>query len=219
MGKFLDLRGRVFGRLTVMKQDTARDGDRIRWLCRCSCGKSNVSILSASLMKGITRSCGCIRSEMIATRSTTHGMSRKSEYNIWTSMKDRCSNPNSPDSPDYHKRGIRVCSRWERFENFYADMGPRPPGFYIDRINNDGDYSPENCKWVSPIDSARNRRSNRILTFKGESKTMTEWSEILGIHQATLSNRINTYGWSVEKSLSTPARKIRKRRVDKTTKK
>lgn len=134
-----------------------------------------------------------------------HGLHGTSEYTIWKGIKDRCFNKNSKFYKNYGGRGIVVCDRWRNsFAAFLADMGRRPPGGYtIERINNDGDYEPDNCRWATRFDQARNTRANRLLTFRGESKCMAAWAGELGINLQTLSWRINEAGWSVERALST----------------
>jgi hypothetical protein len=119
-------------------------------------------------------------------------------------MRTRCTNPNVPNYKDYGGRGIAVCERWRSFEAFLADMGPRPGlGYSIERINNDGDYEPGNCRWADRAQQSNNRRNNRLLTWNGETKTLAEWSRTTGLDYAALLARLNR-GWSVERALSTP---------------
>ena len=128
-------------------------------------------------------------------------------YNAWSAMKSRCEYTENPAYNRYGGRGIKVCDRWQSFENFVNDIGDRPSSeFTIDRIDNDGDYSPENCRWADKTQQARNRRSNKIYLFQGESLTLPEWSERTGISASLLFARINYLGWTVEKSLSTKKR-------------
>jgi hypothetical protein len=118
-------------------------------------------------------------------------------------MLQRCQNPKHSAFADYGGRGIKVCERWQKVENFIADMGEPPPGMTLDRRENDGDYCPENCRWATRSEQRRNTRSNRILTFEGRSLCVVEWAEILGIKANTIHTRLRL-GWSVEKTLSTP---------------
>jgi hypothetical protein len=136
-------------------------------------------------------------------------MCRTPEYEAWASMKKRCYNPRSPYYKDYGARGIRVCVRWlEGFEYFYDDMGPRPGNDYsLDRIDNDSDYEPENCRWADRITQSRNRRNNHVLTVNGIAKTITEWGEITGIHRRTITSRLNR-GWHPEDAITIPVRKV-----------
>ena len=137
-----------------------------------------------------------------------HGMTRINgqitpTYLSWQRMKSRCSNPNAVDFARYGGRGIQVCDRWHSFENFLADMGERPEGLQLDRINNDGNYEPRNCRWVSKKENARNRSSNIQLTVNCETHTAIEWSEKTGISAAIILGRISR-GWDHEKAVSTP---------------
>lgn len=141
--------------------------------------------------------------------NTKHGLTYKiPEYGIWAAIKRRCHNPNALDYPRYGGRGITVCDRWkDSFETFLADMGRRPSNTHqIDRIDNQGPYSPENCRWISAKENSRNRRSNTLLTYKGETKTLAEWSEICNIKPATICMRLYRSKWSIEKTLETPVR-------------
>jgi hypothetical protein len=119
-------------------------------------------------------------------------------------MIKRCTNPNFKRYQDYGGRGIKVCDRWMDFANFYADMGDAPPGMSIDRIDNDGDYTPENCRWATTKQQCNNKRNNRILTLNGVSLTATQWCERIGLSQQTLASRLRA-GWPVERALTEPA--------------
>jgi len=128
-------------------------------------------------------------------------------YHSWAGMCARCRNKNNIMYQRYGARGITVCSRWLSFENFLADMGEKPAGTSLDRKDNDGNYCPENCRWATRNQQNRNRRSNRLLTYDGVTKCLVEWAETIGISKRTLANRVNRGGWSVEKALTTPARR------------
>lgn len=209
--RVIDITGQRFHRLVVLGQAPQQEAGKIRWRCQCDCGK--VVILPAGNMKnGHTKSCGCWLEERRPTFRRTHGWGslRKATekgrvYRVWSSAKQRCHNPTDDAYAYYGARGIVMCERWrESFEAFIEDMGPRPPGGTIDRRDNDGPYSPENCRWVTRRDQARNRRSSRPITWRGETRLMCEWSARLGIRVGTLSQRINGMGWSVERAFSTP---------------
>jgi len=134
-----------------------------------------------------------------------HNIAKMPEYNIWTQMKQRCANANMPNYAAYGGRGIAVCDRWrESFENFITDMGVRPGKDYsLDRIDNDGPYSPENCRWATRIEQGNNTRTNRWITYNGKTMTLSEWSRKLNIAKSTLRNRFKK-GWSVERAFSEP---------------
>lgn len=149
--------GERYGRLAVVTQ---RNPGEPRVQCRCDCG-SDRSV--PFRLWGKTQSCGCLRS--IRAR---HGMSNTSEYEIWAAMIQRCTNPKSPKWNDYGGRGITVCPSWRNFVNFHEDMGTRPDGLSLDRIDNDGPYSPENCRWATAVQQRNNRRPQRLRTHCGK---------------------------------------------------
>jgi len=208
---FKDLQGKRFGRLVVVAYAGRNKGQQgANWLCRCDCGSEGV-FYGGNLRSGNTTSCGCWRAENSRLMATTHGKKHTAEYNVWCSMKQRCYDRAHKSWHDYGSRGIRVSDRWlHSFENFYTDMGPRPgPGYEIDRIDNDGDYEPENCRWVRRVSNARNKRSNRVLTHNGQSLCISEWAEILGLTESAIAHRLSR-GWDMAKVLTTPLRKTRR---------
>jgi hypothetical protein len=164
MGKLIDLTGKVFGRLTVLKRGKTSKWGHIHWACRCSCGNVK-EICGTSLKKKNSSSCGCLQKELLTERNKTHGMHGSPEYISWQSMKNRCYNLERDNYHNYGGRGIIVCDRWlNSFENFYEDMGPRPDDDYysLDRIDSNGNYEPSNCRWATDEEQIINRRTTKI---------------------------------------------------------
>jgi hypothetical protein len=162
--KIVDITGQRFGRWTVLAlhPQRAHSGRQAMWLCRCRCGAERI-LLGQSLRRGDSTSCGCFRQEVLKKRNATHRLSRTRIYRIWTNMKTRCFNPRHRSYADYGGRGITVCDRWrESFSAFYADMGDPPNRFYsLDRIDNNGNYEPDNCRWATPLMQTHNQRPRR----------------------------------------------------------
>jgi hypothetical protein len=204
----IDIAGRRFGRLVAIEATRERFGNySVGWLCKCDCGNEKV-IGCGRLTLGRTRSCGCLRRDIITTHGATRDRGQTTEYTIWRGIKQRCLSPNYATYSDYGARGITICERWLSFENFVADMGSRPHGHSVERVDNEKSYSPDNCIWKLSSLQAQNRRSNRTITFNGETLCIAEWSRRTGIPGYCIIARLKRH-WSHEKALTTqiPARK------------
>lgn len=200
-----DLIGRKIGRLLVVELADAPDGKRA-WHCRCECGRVTRT-RQHELLSGRAQSCGCGRREKLLSRNTKHGKSRSKTYGIWASMLSRCNVQTDKGFYKYGARGIRVCERWHDFINFRADMGECPTGLSIDRIDNDGNYEPGNCRWATPKEQARNTRRNVFLEFDGQKRCVSDWAQRIGVAESTLRVRVRM-GWSADRVLTAPVKPI-----------
>jgi hypothetical protein len=151
--------------------------------------------------KRITRSCGCLRSEF--ARRVKHGQYATKTYGTWQSMMKRCYQPNNISYKNCGGRGITVCQQWHEFTNFFADMGERPVGKTLDRIDNNGNYEPGNCRWATPKEQSQNSRQPRFITYAGETMNLTEWSARLGMSLSNFSRRLRR-GWTIERAITEP---------------
>ncbi len=195
---FKDLTGRRFGRLSVLQLSDFRKGKHLYWHCKCSCGNTK-DIASTSLLGNFTRSCGCLVFENRC--NLQHGLTKSTEWRIWQDMKRRCYSPYREDYRLYGGRGIKVCDRWRSsFPAFLEDMGKRPIGLTLGRIDNDGDYEPNNCRWETALEQANNTRANRYITFRGITKTMAQWCRDLSIPYSRVQSRLDA-GYNAEVAL------------------
>ncbi len=193
--------------LTVVGAAPPSPKGSARWFCKCDCG--TIKSIQASNL-AIIASCGCYRKQFMRT----HGQYRTAEYKAWTHMRERCMNPANKHFASYGGRGITVCERWNQYENFIADAGPRPSSRHsLDRIDNDQGYSPENCQWTTRSVQMQNTRRTRMLTFNGETMALTAWARKLGLNPTTIQSRIDVYGWTVEQALTLVPQKGKKPNV------
>jgi hypothetical protein len=192
--------GQVFDRLTVISFSHVNPKTKVHYLnCKCSCGKE-VKIAQGHLPNGETRSCGCLM-------KTQNSMSTSKEYHIWSGMISRCYKHTTKEFKYYGRRGISVCERWrESFLNFLEDMGKAPAGKSLDRIDNNGNYNKENCRWATKREQSLNRRSNRFITFKNETMTIKEASEKFNYKYGTILSRLRR-GFTPEEIFTIPIKR------------
>lgn len=210
-----DLTRLKFGRLTVLAFAGRNSRKLVEWECVCECGASGIVATSTALTGGHKLSCGCLGREVTAKRSRTHGMKDSPEYQSWRSMKQRCNNKNATGFRNYGGRGIKICERWlNSFESFFSDMGkrPEPPELHeIDRIDNDGDYCRENCRWATIKQQANNRRqgrrgvcrASRLVEFQGKEFILADLARQFNIPYQRVYQRL-AKGWDIQKALTTP---------------
>lgn len=194
--KFIDLIGRKFGLLTVIKKTDKKCNGKIVWECLCDCGNI-VEVTGNHLRSGSVKSCGCI----MKTHGHSGGIDKKPSdtYTCWRSMIQRCYNNKNKRYKDYGGRGITVCEEWKYFTNFLSDMGERPNGKSIDRIDVNGNYEPSNCRWATTKEQQNNLRNNRKVVYNGKTLTITELAEIFDIDRYVLYARLKRAGWNIEK--------------------
>ena len=196
--------GDRFGEWTVLKEVEKRGRRRVL-LCRCSCGLEKPLLLEI-LLRGDSTKCRSCASRAMPRPARPPGKSQSPEYSCWHAMRQRCSNPHNASYSRYGGRGIKVCDRWQLFDNFLADMGPRPSLEHtLDRLDNNKDYEPSNTRWSSADVQQNNKRSCTYLTAEGRTQTVKQWARELGIHHNTLRKRINS-GWNIEQALAEPIR-------------
>lgn len=213
MSKFIDISGEKFHMLTVVERVQNTDRGMPMFRCICDCGNETI-VRGSNLKSGAVKSCGCLKR---ISHSTTHNMSKSKIYRIWAGMKNRCYNKNAKPYKRYGGRGVLVCDEWlDSFENFYgwAIASGYEEGLTIERIDNNGNYAPNNCKWIPLGRQASNRSRNKSIKYKGEVHNLAEWCRKLGISYSLVHNRINKLGWTFEQAVETPC-DIKKRKKEK----
>lgn len=205
MPKPIDLTGQYFGYWKVIERFANTEGRCTKWLCECKCGTRKV-VNGATLRNGTSKSCGCMRTELLIGRVRTHGKRKTRFYRIWAQMIQRTTNKNQKDYDYYGERGIAVCKEWrESFDTFeqWAKENGYAENLTIDRKDNNKGYEPGNCHWVTMKEQSRNTRRTHYLTYNGQTKPLTDWADEMQIPRFVLDTRINKLGWSVEKALTT----------------
>jgi hypothetical protein len=212
MAKAIDHTGKRYGRLMAIRPIRQNKYGTMVWQCLCDCG-NEVNVRGTDLTRGHTKSCGCSQREIsrknLTAQLTTHGLSRNRGkktklHSVWTAMRQRCNNPKNAPYSNYGGRGILVCPEWKNdYRNFYdwAMANGYKEGLSIDRINNNGNYEPDNCRWATWSEQSINKRTNRLVTYKGETKPAGEWGRIFGINSDVLYQRLSN-GWPVERVLT-----------------
>ena len=203
MSKFIDLTGQKFNNLTVEKRLENAIGGVAVWLCKCDCG-NYTKVRGGNLKNGAVKSCGCLKH---VSHTKTHGMQNTRLYSLWNAMKSRCNNPKVKSYERYGGRGISVCEQWEKsFVSFYewAINNGYEENLSIDRIDNDGNYCPENCRWIPFEEQCNNRRSNIVFKYNGEKHNLMQWCKLLNLDYKFIHNRIYRMKWDFEKAITTP---------------
>lgn len=204
-----NLVGLKFGRLTVLALDpNLGTGGRRYWHCICECG-IKTRPATDKLKSGRTLSCGCYTADSLRNIAYRHGMSHSSgEYKSWSGLRDRCTNSNSGNFKNYGGRGISFCPSWGSFETFLKDMGMRPgPEYSIERLNNNGNYSKDNCVWATRRQQSRNRRNVTLHDIGGISKVLTDWCDDLGLPYGRVRQRVASGRWTLREALELDPRK------------
>lgn len=197
------IEGNVYNRLTVIKATDRKTGNKTIYECRCSCGNT-VFTDKYKLFNGHTKSCGCFKLDNLSIIKRKHGMANTPEYKAWVEMKQRCHNKNQRVFAHYGGRGITICDSWSNsFESFFSDMGKRPTCKHsIDRINVNGNYEPDNCRWATTTEQAANRRSTTKYMFNNELMALSHIANILGVPQTTMCRLVRKKGMSIDQVIT-----------------
>lgn len=201
--KYLDLTNKKFGKLTALERISSKN-NKVVWKCLCDCGKITY-VLTTNLTCGRTKSCGCLKDEKLIQRSTKHNQRHTKLYEIWKSMKQRCFNPNNSSFHRYGGRGIIVCDDWKNnFSSFYdwSMTNGYSQNLSLDRIDNNSNYCPENCRWTDKLTQANNTRTNRYFVYKNQTKTIAEWSRFFNISYKNLYIKLQKNNFDAERTFS-----------------
>jgi hypothetical protein len=207
-GVKIDLAGQMFGRLLVLAKSSSRktpNGSiKPYWKCLCSCG-TEIEVRAESLRNGYSQSRGCLAKEMSSAKHSTHGQSASPTYNTWRAMIERCNRKGNSRYKHYGERGITVCKEWLKYENFLRDMGIRPEGLSIERINNNLGYNKENCKWATTQEQSKNTTKSVLIEWGGVVRNRCDWAKIMGITPGALTFRLRE--WGLERAMTTPSQR------------
>lgn len=210
--KYIDITGKTFCKLKVIERSVLRDDNAMKWVCECECGKRIIT-RGAALRSGHTKSCGCLtkmKRGKDGKIKSTHEMTATPTWNSWRMMRRRCYEKTLFAYCFYGGKGISVCERWrESFENFLSDMGERPDGLTLDRIDSSGNYEPSNCRWSTAKVQGNNKSSTKFITFNGETLCVNDWANRLDMTVQSLWYRLYKYHWSIEDALTTPIKSKR----------
>ena len=207
--KVIDMSGRRYGKWTVMQRVENSKNGQAMWLCKCDCGTEKV-VCGSNLRSGASRSCGCERNSYFSALYGVHYKEPKRLFSIWSNMKSRCTNPNNNSFQNYGARGIKICNEWLHdfvafrewaLQNGYSD------NLTIERIDNEGNYEPTNCRWATAEEQSNNRRNNVLISHNGETHTLNEWSKIIGVKKSTIESRYSR-GWSEDRILTEPLHNV-----------
>ena len=200
----VDETGKTYGKLFVTSL-LGSYKNSVYYSCTCECG-NKVEVKALALRSGNTKSCGCVAREKTAARNTTHGESKTQLYGSWHRMVQRCTDPNSSDYKYYGGRGITVADEWLDFTNFKRDVGDRPPGTSLDRIDNNRGYEPGNVRWATRKEQMQNTRGVKLIEYQGEAHCVAEWERIKGFKPGTLKARLGPLGYSIEEAFTKPVK-------------
>lgn len=213
MSKLIDLTGQTFNMLTVIERDLSKKGTY--WKCQCGCeNKTITSVKASNLKSGAVKSCGCLKHQ--SAWNKTHGESKTKLYRHWVCMMRRCYDPKHTNYQNYGARGIKVCEEWHIYENFrdWTLKTRQDENLTCERMNNDGDYCPENCIWIPLGEQANNRRSSVVIAYNGKTQNLMQWCKELNLYYPTVHSRMYKYGWDFEKAIGEPVKSNQSQRSD-----